>query len=77
MFTLGIFNRLVPVAIVLLRYIMVCQLAFYMNNGKEAIWKWIIGGMTILCLSIWVYMLILSPDRHRFLQYMGREEAFW
>ena len=75
--TLGFFNRLVPVAIVLLRYIMVCQPAFFMNNGKEGIWKWILGGLTILCLSSWVYEIILSPDRHRFLRCMGREEAFW
>ena len=75
--TLGTFTRLVPVSIVLLRYIMVCQPAFHMNNGKDGIWKWIIGGLTILCLLFWVYMMILSPDRYRFLQCMGREEAFW
>ena len=75
--TLGFFNRLVPVPIVLLRYIMVCQPSFFMNNGKECIWKWIIGGLTILCLSAWLYEIILSPNRHMFLRCMGREEAFW
>ena len=74
---LSVFNRLVPVAIVLLRYIMVCQPAFYMNNGKEGIWKWIVGSMVLLCLSNWAYVIIVSPDRMRFLRCMGREEAFW
>ena len=74
---LSVFTRLVPVTIVLLRYIMVCQPAFYMNNGKEGIWKWIVGSMLLLCLSNWVYVIIVSPDRMRFLRCMGREEAFW
>ena len=75
--TLVVFNKLLPVAIVLLRYIMVCQPAFFMNNGQKGIWKWIVGSMVLLCLSNWVYLMIFTPDRMRFLRCMGREEAFW
>ena len=44
--SLGTFTRLVPVANVLLRYIMICHPVFFTNCGKEkGIWKWILGSV--------------------------------
>ena len=76
--TLLAFTRLVPVAIVLLRYFMVCQPAFFINNGQEkGILKWVVGGMVALCLFFWTFLVYTSPINFRVLRCMGREEAFW
>ena len=76
--SLSTFTRLVPVAIVLLRYIMVCHPACFINWGKEkGIWKWILGSVIGLCLAIWIYNLYSSSINYRFLRCVGREEAFW
>ena len=71
------FNRLVPVAIVLLTYIMVCHWVMFVNYGKEkGIWKWIIGSVIVLCLAIWIHNLYTSSIAFRFLRCVGREEDF-
>ena len=71
-------NRLVPVAIALLRYIMVCQPAFFINQGKEAgVWRKILGVIISLCLALWVLIIFSSSNSVAFLRCMGREEAFW
>ena len=76
--TLVVFTRLVPVAIGLLRYIMVCHPAFFINNGREqGILTWILAGMAVLCSSFWIYVISWSPINFKFLRCMGREEAFW
>ena len=71
------FTRLVPVAIVLLRYIMVCHPIFYINCGKEkVIWKWILRSVIFLCLANWINNIYTSSIAFRFLRCMGREEDF-
>ena len=71
-------TRLVPVAIALLRYFMVCQPVFFINSGREkGILKWIIGSMVLLCLFDWTYRIYTSSTNFRVLRCMGREEAFW
>ena len=48
--SLSTFTRLVPLAIVLLRYIMVCHPALFIDYGKEkGIWKWIISSVIFYC----------------------------
>ena len=76
--SLGTFSRLVPVAIVLLRYIMVCHPARFINWGREkGVWKWILGCVILFCLAVWIYNLYTSSVNFRFLYCVGREEAFW
>ena len=71
------FSRLVPVAIVLLRYLMVCHPTCFINWGREkGVWKWIIGSVILFCLTIWIYNLYTSSINFRFLRCVGREEAF-
>ena len=75
---LTVFTRLVPVAIVLLRYIMVCHPARFINWGREkGVWKWILGSVIVLSLAFWFYNLYYSSIAFRFLRCVGREEAFW
>ena len=70
-------TRVVPVAIVLLRYIMVCHPVTYINCGKEkGIWKWILGSVIFFCLAIWIYNLYTSSIAFRFLHCVGKEEDF-
>ena len=75
---LSTFTRLVPVAIVILRYIMVCHPFTFISWGKEkVIWKWILGSVIFLCLAIWGNNIYFSSIAFRFLRCVGREEAFW
>ena len=75
--SLSIFTRLVPVAIVVLRYIMVCHPFLFINCGKEkGTWKWIVGSVSFLCLAIWTYNMYNSSIAFRFLRCVGREEDF-
>ena len=72
------FTRLVPVSIVLLRYISVCHPVFFQNNGREkGIWKWIMGSVIVLCLALWIYMMFNSSISFRFLHCMDRDQEFW
>ena len=71
------FTRLVPVAIVVLRYIMVCHPVIFQNCGKEkGFWKWILGSVTVLCLAIWILNIYNSSISYRFLRCVGREEDY-
>ena len=71
------FTRLIPVAVVLLRYISVCHPVTYVNWGREkAIWKWIIGSVILYCLGFYIYNLYFSSIAFRFLRCVGREEDF-
>ena len=71
------FTRLVPVAIVLLRYIMVCHPATFINCGREkGIWKWILGSVIVFCLVIWIYNFYSSSISFMILCCVGREEEY-
>ena len=75
--SLSTFTRLVPVAIVLLRYIMVCHPALFIDWGREkGIWKWILRSVVVLCLTVWFYSMYTSSITYRFLRCVGREEDF-
>ena len=71
------FTRLVPVAIVVLRYIMVCHPIFFINCGKEkGLFKWVLGSVIVLCLVMWIQNIFTSSTNYRFLRCVGREEDF-
>jgi hypothetical protein len=75
---LTVFTRLVPVAIVLLRYIMVCHPDRFINWGREkGIWKWLQGSVIVFCLANWIYNLYNSSIAFRVRRCVGREEDFW
>ena len=76
--SLSAFTRLVPVAIVLLHYIMVCHPVIFQNCGKEkGIWPWILGSVMVPCIAIWINNMYNSSITFRFLRCIGREEDFW
>ena len=78
--TLATFNRLAPIAIVLLRYIMVCHPIFFINNGRErGIWTPILATLIGLCLTVWIHKMFVSTSdiALRSLRCMGREQVFW
>ena len=75
--TLIMVTRLIPVVIVLLRYIMVCHPVFFLNCGKEkGMWKWILGIMIVLSLAFWIYHIYTSSIHFRFLRCIGKEEEY-
>ena len=75
--SLANFTRLVPVAIVLLRYIMVCHPLIFIRFGKEkGIWKWILSSVIVFCFAIWIHNISNSSISHKFLHCVGREENF-
>ena len=71
------FNRLVPVGIVLFRYIMVCHAVATVNfGGEKPLWKtvkWFVQGLS---LTQGVLMLFVLDDSLAFHQCMGKEEVF-
>ena len=70
-------TRLIPVVIVLLRYIMVCHPVFFLNCGKEkGLRKSILGILIVLFLAFWIYHIYTSSINYRFLRCIGREEEY-
>ena len=71
------FNRLVPVGIVLFRYIMVCHAVATVNfGGEKPLWKtvkWFVQGLS---LTQGALMLFVLDDSLAFQQCMGKEEVF-
>ena len=71
------FNRLVPVGIVLFRYIMVCHAVATVNfGGEKPLWKtvkWFVQGLS---LTQGALMLFVLDDSLAFHQCMGKEEVF-
>ena len=71
------FNRLVPVGIVLFRYIMVCHAVETVNfGGEKCLWKWIKWSVQGLSLTQGVIMLFVLDESLNFQQCMGKEEGF-
>ena len=70
-------NRLVPVAIVGFRYMMVCR-AVYCHNigGEKAVLGRVMTALVGLCFLGSVVIVLNSEDSVAFLRCMGREEAF-
>ena len=70
-------NRLVPVAIVVFRYMMVCHAVFCHNlGGEKVVWRGVRTGLLVLCLLNPLMVVINSADSVVFLVCMGKEEAF-
>ena len=71
------FNRLVPVGIVLFRYIMVCHAVKTVNyGGEKALWrtvKWIVQGLSLVQ---GVLMAVVTEESLGFHMCIGKEEAF-
>ena len=71
------FNRLVPVGIVLFRYMMVCHAVATVNyGGEKPLWKTVKWSVLGLSLIQGVLMLFVLDDSLAFLQCMGEEERF-
>ena len=69
------FNRLVPVGIVLFRYIMVCHAVRAVNyGGEKPLWKAIQSA--VLALSLLPSVLIVLDDSLGFRKCIGQEEGF-
>ena len=70
-------NRLVPMAMVVFRYMMVCR-AVYCHNlgGEKVVLRRVMTGLVALCLLEGLVFFLYSEDSLTFLRCIGREEAF-
>ena len=74
---LEIWNRLVPVGIVVFRYLMVCHAVFCHNHGGEkGIWRIVKISIGALCLLNPLIVVWNSQKSFFFLRCIGRQEAF-
>ena len=74
---LGTWNRLVPVGIVVFRYLMVCQAVFCHNHGGEkGIWNIVKISIGTLCLFNPLVVVLNIQTSFFFLRCIGREETF-
>ena len=71
------YNRLVPVGIVIFRYIMVCHAVSTVNfGGEKPLWrmiKWFVQGISLMQ---GVLMATVAEESLGFHVCIGREEAF-
>ena len=74
--SLAMFNRLVPIAIVVYRYLMVCHAAFCFNTGEKWIWRWIMRIVISMSVCIGVSNCYNFNDARTYLKCMGREDNF-
>ena len=74
--SLVMFNRLVPVSIVVYRYLMVCHAAFCFNTGEKWIWKWMMRILITMCVCFGASYCYHFNDARTYLRCMGREENF-
>ena len=70
-------NRLMPMAIVVFRYLMVCR-AVYCHNlgGEKAVLRRVMSVLVAVCLLHAVVIAFNNSDVLIFLRCIGREEAF-
>ena len=70
-------NRLVPVAIVVFRYMMVCHAIFCHNlGGEKVVWRRVTIVLVVFCLLNPLVVVFKSQDSLVFLWCMGRQETF-
>ena len=75
--TLFGFNRLVPVGIVLFRYIMVCHAVMAVNfGGEKRVWRIIQRAILLLSLLPSVLVVRVLQDSLGFHKCVGQEESF-
>ena len=71
------FNRLVPVGIVVFRYIMVCHAVSAVNfGGEKPLWKMVKWSVQGLSLMQGILMVFVLKDSLGFHKCIGKEEAF-
>ena len=71
------YNRLVPVGIVLFRYIMVCHAVATVNfGGEKRLWKWIKWSVQGLSMVQAVLIFSVLGESLNFQRCMGKEERF-
>ena len=71
------FNRLVPVGIVLFRYIMVCHAVSTVNyGGEKPLWRTVKLAIQGLSLMQGVLMVFVLEDSLGFHKCIGKEEGF-
>ena len=71
------FNRLVPVGIVLFRYIMVCHAVRAVNyGGEKPLWRTIQLAVLLLSLLPSVLIVLVLEDNLGFHKCIGQEEGF-
>ena len=71
------FNRLVPVGIVLFRYIMVCHAVSTVNyGGEKPLWRTVKLAIQGLSLMQGVLMVFVLKDSLGFHKCIGKEEGF-
>ena len=74
---LGTWNRMVPVGIVVFRYLMVCHAVFCHNHGGEkGIWRIVKVSFGVICLLNPLIVVWNSQASFFFLRCIGREETF-
>ena len=72
-----IFNRLVPVGIVLFRYTMVCHAVWTVNyGGEKPLWRTIQLAVLLLSLLPSVLIVLVLEDNLGFHKCIGQEEGF-
>ena len=71
------YNRLVPVGIVLFRYIMVCHAVATVNfGGEKRLWKWIKRSVEGLSMLQACLIFSVLDESLNFQRCMGKEERF-
>jgi hypothetical protein len=70
-------NRLVPVAIAVFRYLMVCHAVFCHNHGGDGpVWQVVTSGLVVVSLASTAVPLITTDSSLTYLTCMGSEERF-
>ena len=74
---LAFWNRLVPVGIVIFRYLMVCHAVFCFNHGAEkGIWRRVKTVMLVLSIANPLLVVWEGTRSYTFMRCLGREEGF-
>ena len=74
---LAIFNRLVPVAIATIRYVMVCHPTFSINHGGEKRISAVVRRfISVICVTIAIYSTFKRENILQFLICVRKEEIF-
>ena len=69
-------NKLVPVAIALFRYLLVCHPVFCQNHGDRRIWRLLRAALILTSLLNALLYLANGVNSKTYLSCLGKEEAF-
>ena len=77
MMTLMTWNRLVPIAIVVFRYVMVCHAITCHNNGGESgVWRAVMAALVGVTLASAGMPFLVTENSRTFQECIGSEERF-